>query len=116
LGRLHLALSAFTIALLMLDMIVLLRIDDPSLGTSLLKNTPMTLLVCTFALGLKARGDFIPRDRLALALGLITTLVGAAQGVAVDRHLGYYDALAPFELPLIGLTILALIWSAVGRK
>jgi hypothetical protein len=72
LGRLQLAVAAFTIALLTLNIFVLNRIDDPSLGTSLLNNTPFPLLVCTIALGFKARGEFIPRDRLALALGMIT--------------------------------------------
>jgi hypothetical protein len=116
LGRVQIAVTAVVLALLALNQLALARIGDPSLGTSLLRGIVSPLLVISVVLAFAARGLLIGRDRVTLVVALTTGATVAAADIAVDQNLVAADALLDASGPLLGLTVVALIWSALGRR
>ena len=116
LGRVYIAVTAVVLALLALNQLTLARIEDPSLGISLVRGSVPPLLVISVVLAGAARGQLIRRDRVALAVALTTAVTVSAAGVAVDQNHAAADALLEASGPLLGLTIVAIIWSALGRR
>jgi hypothetical protein len=116
LGRVYIAVTAVVLALLALNLLALARIEDPSLGVSLVRGSLPPLAVISVALAGAARGQLLRRDRVALAVALTTAVTVSAAGVAVDQNLAAADALLEASGPLLGLTVVTIIWSALGRR
>jgi hypothetical protein len=116
LGRAYIAVATVVIALALLNLVALTRMEDPSLGISLMRSSVWPLSIVCIALAGAARGRLIRRDRVALPVALTTAVTFSAAGVAVDQNLAAADALFEASGPLLGLTVVAIIWSAPGRR
>jgi hypothetical protein len=116
LGRVYIAVSAVVLALLALNLLALARIEDPSLGLSLVRGSLPPVAVISVAFAGAARGQLLRRDRVALAVALTTAVTVSAAGVAVDQNLAAADALLEASGPLLGLTVVTIIWSVLGRR
>jgi hypothetical protein len=116
LGRVYIAVTAVVLALLALNQLALDRIEDPSVGTSFLRGIVPPLLVISVVLAFAARGQLIRRDRITLVVALTTGATVAAADIAVDQNLAAADGLLDASGPLLGLTVVAIIWSALGRR
>ena len=109
-------MATVAIALAVLNLVALNRIEDPSLGISLVRSSMLPLALIAVVLAGAARGQLTRRDRVALVVALTTAATVAAGGVAVDQNLAVADALLEASGPLLGLTFVAIIWSALGRR
>lgn len=116
LGRLRLALTGVTLGIIAFSFTPPGRAEDPSWPLSIVLNSTSPLLVVVLALSFSARYRFLRRDWVTLVVALATGFTAAAAGVAVDRHLDAADVMLDLEGLLLGLTVLALIWSALGRR
>ena len=116
LGRAYIAVATVAIALAVLNLVALNRIEDPSLGISLVRSSMLPLALIAVVLAGAARGQLTRRDRVALVVALTTAATVAAGGVVVDQNLAAADALLEASGPLLGLTFVAIIWSALGRR
>lgn len=116
LGRVYLAVTALVLALLGLKLLALNHMEDPSLGLSLLRNSTSPLLAISFALAWAARGRRVGRDHITLAVALTTAVTISAAGVAVDQRFDAADALLAATGPLLGLTVVAFVWSGLARR
>jgi hypothetical protein len=114
-GRLQLVITAAVLTLAVLNLAVLRRIDDPSLGVSVVSSlfTPLVPLALLF--GLLAREELMRRDWIAFAAAMLTTSTLAAADVALGQHHDSAGFLLDAAGPLFLLTILCLFWSAAGR-
>jgi len=114
LRRAHLVVTALAMALLLVKIVT--YEDHPSLGLSLLHASTWPLLAASLALAHTARSALLARDSVTLAVVAALVFALAAEDVAVDQRYAAADALIHVPVPLMGLSILALIWSAIGHR
>jgi hypothetical protein len=116
LGRLYLAATALFAGVVAFRFLALEAEEPPTLVQSLVINSLMPLLVLSLALSAAQRGGLLRRDRLTIAVALAAALALAASGVAIDQRLAMAGFLLDLAEWLLGLTVLALIWSAIGHS
>jgi hypothetical protein len=115
LGRIYFVTGGLALVIIALKLTVLQRVDDPSLAVSLLRGGPIVLVAISLVIAFAARGQLTRRDRFTVPVALITALAVSAADVAHEQRFGVEDVLLDVTGPLLGLTVVAIIWSALGR-